>query len=184
MEDVGLAGVIGFYAGMRRTWADIGKAQTGGALPPCRYRAVDGMERIFGQHAIMAQALDFQQSAVGRKAYFAQLRQVVQPLADVEVVGVVDGRLGSQRPIFLVILLDVCGLVINMQRRVTSSVITRVRNRPGVLRVILRLKISCTSSGRPRSRFSRMTCSKNRRPWTGRSSTWVNENSACRIEMS
>jgi hypothetical protein len=37
---------------------------------------------------------------------------------------------------------------------------------------------------RLRSRFSRMTSSKNTRPVSGRSSTWVRENSACRIEMS
>jgi hypothetical protein len=37
---------------------------------------------------------------------------------------------------------------------VTYGVTMRVRNRPGVLREVLRLKISCTCSGRPRSRFS------------------------------
>src|ERR1700730_12304890 len=44
----------------------------------------------------------------------------------------------------------------------------RVRTRAGVRRVIRRLKISWTSSGRPRSRFSRITCSKNSRPCTGK----------------
>src|SRR5262249_54454278 len=63
-----------------RVRADIGKAQTGGALPPCRNRAVDGLERISGHHAIMAQPFDFEQPAVSRKTYFAQLRQIVQPL--------------------------------------------------------------------------------------------------------
>ena len=38
--------------------------------------------------------------------------------------------------------------------------------------------------GRPRSRLSRMTCSKKIRPDTGLSSIWVRENSACRMEMS
>ncbi len=65
---------------------------------------------------------------------------------------------------------------------------TRVRNRPWVVRFfpawILRLKISETWLGRPMSRLSRMTCSKKIRPETGRSSIWVRENSACRIERS
>ena len=35
--------------------------------------------------------------------------------------------------------------------------------------------------GRPRSSFSCMTSSKKRRPWTGRSNTWVGANSACSL---
>jgi hypothetical protein len=33
---------------------------------------------------------------------------------------------------------------------------------------ILRAKINCTCSGRPKSMFSRMTSSKKQRPWTAR----------------
>src|SRR5262245_56301413 len=58
---------------------------------------------------------------------------------------------------------------------------TRVRNRPGVRRLTLRSKIRLTWLGRPISRFSRITSSKKMRPVTGLSSTWVSENSACRI---
>src|SRR6266481_729015 len=65
----------------------------------------------------MAQPFDFEQPAIGRKADLAQLRQVVQALADAEVVAVVDGRLGTQGPIFLVILLDPRVLVIDVQGR-------------------------------------------------------------------
>src|SRR5690348_16494607 len=60
---------------------------------------------------------------------------------------------------------------------VTVSVMTRVRNTPGVLRRTCRAKISATRSGRPMSRLSRMVCSKKIRPETGLSSTWVSENS-------
>ena len=60
---------------------------------------------------------------------------------------------------------------------------TRVR-KPGVLRVTLRSKMSATLEGRPMSRFSRITSSKKTRPVTGRLKTWVNANSACRMEMS
>jgi hypothetical protein len=97
----------------------------------------------------------------------------VQSFADGEVVGVVDGRFGAQSALLLVILLDPGALVIDVEGGVTPWVRMQVRNRPGVRRVIRRSKISWTSSGRPRSRFSRITGSKNSRPCTGRSSTWV-----------
>src|SRR6516162_11182224 len=63
----------------------------------------------------MAEALDFEQAAVGGKADLAQVGQVDQTLADAEVVGVVDGRFGAQGALFLVILLDPRALVIDVQ---------------------------------------------------------------------
>src|ERR1700752_2229661 len=45
----------------------------------------------------------------------AQFWQIVQAFADPEVISVVDGRLGAQGAIFLVILLDACVLVIDVQ---------------------------------------------------------------------
>ncbi len=65
----------------------------------------------------MAQTLHVEQPSIGRKADLAQLRQVVQTLADAEVIGVVDRRLGAQCPIFLVVLLDARVLVIDVQGR-------------------------------------------------------------------
>src|SRR5713101_535501 len=41
----------------------------------------------------------------------------MQPFADLEVVGVVDGGLGAQRPAYLVVLLDLGVLVVHVQRR-------------------------------------------------------------------
>jgi len=65
---------------------------------------------------------------------------------------------------------------------------TLVRNRPGVAfgpRVLIcRSKIKLIWSGRPISRFSLITFSKNTRPEVGVSSICVNENSACRIDTS
>jgi hypothetical protein len=63
-----------------RVRARIGKTQARGALAPGRHRAIDGSESIFAEHAIVAQALDFDQSAVGRKADLAQLWKVMQAL--------------------------------------------------------------------------------------------------------
>jgi len=54
----------------------------------------------------------------------------------------------------------------------------------GPRRRIRRSKTRLTWSGRPMSRLSRMTCSKKTRPDTGRSSIWVRENSAGRIDSS
>jgi len=64
----------------------IGKAQAGGALAACRDWTVDGLEGVFGEHAIVAQTFDFEEPAIGRKADLAQLGQIVQAFADAEVV--------------------------------------------------------------------------------------------------
>ena len=64
------------------------------------------------------QTLDVEQPSIGHKADLAQLRQIVQALADAEVIGVVDRSLGTQGPIFLVILLlDARVLVVHVQGR-------------------------------------------------------------------
>src|SRR3984893_16607776 len=97
--------------------APIGEAQAPGALAARRDRAVDGLEGIFGEHAVVAQTLDVEQPSIGHKADLAQLRQIVQALADAEVIGVVDRSLGTQGPIFLVILLDARVLVVDIQGR-------------------------------------------------------------------
>jgi hypothetical protein len=50
----------------------------------------------------MAEALDLEQAAIGRKTDLAQFWQIAQTLANVEIVGVVDGGLGAQGAVFLV----------------------------------------------------------------------------------
>ena len=101
----------------QRVDARIGKAQARGPLAAFSGRTVDGLECIFGEDAVVAQAFDLEQPAIGRKADLAQLGQVVQAFADAEVVAVVDGGLGAQRPAFLVILLDARVLVVDVQGR-------------------------------------------------------------------
>ena len=54
------------------------------------------------------------------QADLAQFWQIVRTLADAEVVAVVDGGLGTQGLIFLVILFDPRVLVIDVQGWVTS----------------------------------------------------------------
>ena len=65
----------------------------------------------------MAEALDVEQTSVGRKADLPQGGQILQPFADAEVAGVVDGGLGAQGAAFLVVLLDPRVLVVDVQRR-------------------------------------------------------------------
>ena len=82
----------------QRMGARIGKAQTRGAQMAGRHRAVDGLEGIFGQHAVVTEAFDIKQRPIGRKADLAQLLEILQALADAEVIGIVDGGFGAQRP--------------------------------------------------------------------------------------
>ena len=49
------------------------------------------------------------------EADLSQLRQVVKPLADIEITGVVDGGLGAQSTAFFVVLLDAGAFVVDVQ---------------------------------------------------------------------
>src|SRR5258708_5016879 len=93
----------------------IGEAESGGALTGALDRAVDLLKGLFGEDAVVTDAFDFEEPAVWTEADFAQFRQVVQSFADAEVVGVVDRCFGAQSALFLMILLDPCVLVIDME---------------------------------------------------------------------
>ncbi len=66
----------------------------------------------------------------------------------------------------------------------TPLVTTRVAKTPVVVDRTCRPKISSIVSGRPRSRLSAISASKNARPDRGASNTSVREVSTCRIEHS
>jgi hypothetical protein len=95
--------------------ARIGKAQSGSALAGPLDRAIDPLKGLLGEDAVVTEALDFEEPAVGAEADVTQFRQVVQSFADGEVVGVVDGRLGTQSALLLVILLDPGVFVIDVE---------------------------------------------------------------------
>ena len=78
-----------------RVHARIGKAQARSPLAAGHDRTIDALEGILAEDAIVAQALDFEQTTVGCKADGAQLGEIDQAPADTEVVGVVDRRLGA-----------------------------------------------------------------------------------------
>jgi len=144
----------------------------------------DLVKRPLADVAVRADSLDVKQTSVGLEADLSQRGEVMQASADTEVAGVVDRGLGAQSPALPVVLLDPTVLIVDVDRRCDAF-----GDDPGAkpargASVGPLVEDQGTWSGRPRSRFSRMMSSKNTRPVSGRSSTWVRENSACRIEMS
>ena len=81
------------------------------------HRTVQLVEHVGAEGAVVAEALDAEQASVGGEADLLQIFKVPQPAADIEVVRVVDHRLGAQRAPFLVVLLDARVLVVDVQRR-------------------------------------------------------------------
>jgi hypothetical protein len=79
----------------QRMDALVGKTQPRGSLPAGGNRTVDGLEGVFAEDAVVAQAFDFEEPAIGGKADLAQLGEVVEALANPEVIGVVDRGLGA-----------------------------------------------------------------------------------------
>ena len=145
---------------VNRAWTRIAEPQRRGSLTIDLDRSDDLIESIFADRAVVAETLDVEQTSVGLEADLPQGGQVLQPLADAEVARVVDGGLGAKRAAFLVVLLDAGVLVVDVQRRNHAVGQDAGAEAPGVRWFTRRSKISCTWSGRPRSRFSRMTSSK------------------------
>ena len=103
--------------GKQRLHARVPEAQARSALAVDLRRTVQRSERLGSDGAVVAEALDAEQASVGSKADLLQIIEVLQPAADIEVIRVVDDRLGAQRATLLVVLLDARVLVVHMQRR-------------------------------------------------------------------
>ena len=101
----------------QRLHAEVAEAQRGGALAVDDARPVEVVERFGADGAVVADMLDAQQASVGGEADPFEIIEVLQPSADIEVVGVVDHRLGPQCAALLVVLLDAGVLVVDVQRR-------------------------------------------------------------------
>jgi hypothetical protein len=119
-------------------------------------------------------------TSVGGEADLPQCGQIGQPFADRKVGGVIDRGFGAQRFSFLLVLLDSGVLVVHIQAgghtlgdypgmEHSGCAARSAAYQPAI-------EDQATWSGRPMSRLSRMTCSKNIRPATGLSSICVSGN--------
>ena len=81
--------------GEERLHPPVPEAQGRGALSVDGQQAVQLVERVGSDHRVVAEALDAEQASVGREADLLQILKVAQPAADIEVVRVVDHRLGT-----------------------------------------------------------------------------------------
>ena len=57
------------------------------------HRTIQLVHRFFSHRAVVAEMFDLEKTSVGLEAYLPQRGQVTQPLAEVKVASVVDGRL-------------------------------------------------------------------------------------------
>ena len=92
----------------------VSEAQGCRALSIDHDRSLQVLERCFADEAVVADALDVKQTPVGGKADLAQFGEIFNTPADVEVAGIVDGRLSSKCLSLLVVLLDAGLLVIDV----------------------------------------------------------------------
>lgn len=81
----------------QRMDAQVGKTQPRGSLPAGGDRPVDGLEDVLAEGAVVARAFDLDELAIGRKPDLAQLGEVVEALADPEVIGVIAAAICAAR---------------------------------------------------------------------------------------
>ena len=97
--------------------ARIGEAQRRGASVIHSDGFLHVLEGSFADEAVVTDALDVEQTSVGRKADLAQVLEIFDASANGEVQGVVDRGFRSKGLSLLVVLLDAGFLVVDVQRR-------------------------------------------------------------------
>ena len=125
-----------------------------------------------------------QQSAVdvtGLALEFGQMRQAAQHS---QVGRVVDYGLDSEGAALLEVLLGAGVFVTDVDTDINAASDDPGSKTPDVAGKILLPKINSSCSGRPRSRLSATSASKNARPLRGASNTNVFDTSICRIDSS
>lgn len=75
--------------------AAVGETQGCGALAVHGDGSLHVLECSFSDKAVVADALDVEQTSIGCEAYGAKLFEIFEASADFEVAGIVDGRFGS-----------------------------------------------------------------------------------------
>src|SRR5207249_7893899 len=73
-------------------------------------------ERALADRAVVREPFDLKQTAVGLEADLPQGGEILEPLADADVPGIVDRRLSAQRAALLVVLLDARSFIVDVQR--------------------------------------------------------------------
>jgi hypothetical protein len=74
----------------------VGEAQPRCALLTNRYWSLHVLEHGFADKAVVADALDVEQTSVGCKADLAQFGKVLEASANTKVTRIIDGRFRSQ----------------------------------------------------------------------------------------
>src|SRR5262245_41485050 len=95
----------------------VGEAQAGSAVAVNDDGPLHLMERSFADEAIVTDALDVEQTSIGREADDAELVEIFDTSADVEVASVIDGGFGSRGLAFLMLRLYPALLIVYVQRR-------------------------------------------------------------------
>src|SRR5207342_1996032 len=95
--------------------ARIGEAQRRGASVIHSDGFLHVLEGSFADEAVVTDALDVEQTSVGRKADLAQVLEIFDASANGEVAGVVDRGFRSKGLPLLVVLLDAGFLVVDVQ---------------------------------------------------------------------
>ena len=77
------------------------------------------MHGFFSYGTVVAETFDFEKTSVGLKADLPESRKVTQPLAEVEVTGIVDGGFGAGPDLgdagdLLKVLLDARAFVVDV----------------------------------------------------------------------
>jgi hypothetical protein len=93
----------------------IAETQSGGALLTLQHGAVKRLEGAMADRAVVARCLDVEETPVGGEADLPERREVEEPSADAEVLGVVDRGLGAKSATLLVILLDRAAFVLDAE---------------------------------------------------------------------
>src|SRR6202030_1096454 len=97
--------------------ARVGEAQRRRTLVVQADGLLHFLEGSFANETVVTDALDVEQTSVGREADHTQFFEIFDAPADGEVAGVVDRRFSSESLPLLVVLLDTRFLVVDVERR-------------------------------------------------------------------